>query len=148
MRTAVALALVAACSRGAPPPAASPVSVPPPDAPVVAPRTDPVAARAAERRCLPLVSGCGCAYVCALTMNLLPDGAHEVTHDLQDSRVDRATIERWCFDAAGHGSPASAARADQRQCMEVFFDGTGCGGECVPRTDVLRCALVGTRCAP
>jgi hypothetical protein len=133
MRTAAAFALLAACSRGAPPPAASPAA--------------PVGV-VGERRCLPLVSGCGCAYVCALTMNLLPDGAHEVTHDLQDSRLDRATIERWCFDAAGHGSPASAARADQRQCTEVFFDGTGCGGECIPRTDVLRCTLVGNRCAP
>jgi hypothetical protein len=145
MRTAVTLALLAACSRGTPPPTAAPA--PPTVAPVATPAA-PITARTNERRCLPLVSGCGCASVCALTMNLLPDGAHEVTHDLQDSRLDRATIERWCFDAAGHGSPAQGARAEQRQCLDVFFDGTACGGECIPRTDVLRCALVGTRCAP
>lgn len=99
-------------------------------------------------RCLPLVSGCGCAWVCAMTMHVLPDGAHEVVHDLQDSALARATVERWCFDDEGHGSPAAAARPTQRRCLDVFYDGSGCGGECIPRTDLLRCGLVGTRCAP
>lgn len=102
--------------------------------------------RDAGRRCLPLVSGCGCAYVCALTMHTLDGGVHEVVHDLQDSRLDRATVARWCFDADGHGSPAERASASERSCVEVFFDGSGCGGECVPRADLLRCTLTEGGC--
>lgn len=103
--------------------------------------------REAGRRCLPIVSGCGCAYACAVSMRALDGGVYEVSHDLQDSRLDRVTVERWCFDADGRGSPASHASAAQRTCAEVFFDGTGCGGECIPRADLLRCALVEGRCA-
>ena len=99
------------------------------------------------RRCLPLVSGCGCASVCALTMHTRDGGVHEVSHDLQDSRLDRATVARWCFDADGRGSPAERASATERNCIEVFFDGSPCGGECIPRADLLRCTLTEGRCA-
>lgn len=142
MKLVVTLALLAAaCTRGAPP------SAPPPAV------TTPLATRPAVTapvdgpRCLPIVSGCGCAYACASTVHLLDGGVHEVAHDLQDSRLDRVTVARWCFDAAGHGAPEQHANPAQRDCIEVFFDGTPCGGECIPRTDVLRCASVENHCA-
>ena len=143
----VTLALTAtSCTRAPSAPPQPPIARAPeaPDATATAvppSRPDP-------RRCLPLVSGCGCATVCALTMRVLPDGAHEVTHDHQDSRLDRATIERWCFDDTGRGSPAIVANASQRRCISVFYDGSSCGGECIPSLDALRCTRVGARCAP
>ncbi len=130
MKAVVSLAIVtAACARGG---AASPSPSSAPAAVVTAPISE-------ARRRLPIVSGCRCAYACATSVRALDGGVYEVTHDLQDSRLDRATIERWCFDRDGRGSPSRAATALQTRCFEVFYDGTPCGGECVPRTDVLRC---------
>ena len=40
------------------------------------------------KRCLPLVNGCGCAYVCAQTFRIDVDGTHQVVHAFQDSRLD------------------------------------------------------------
>ena len=105
-------------------------------------------AAAAEPRCLPLVSGCGCAYVCAESMFQLDATHFDVVHDLQDSRLDRVTIERWCFDAQGHGTPEAANQAKGARCLEVFFDDTPCGGECIPSVEMLRCQHVAGRCAP
>lgn len=88
---------------------------------------------------LPLVSGCGCAYQCARGLRVRPDGAWDVTHDLLDSATVRASIERWCFDAKGHAYPELGAPKEATECKRVFFDGTPCGGECIPTTTYVRC---------
>ncbi|MEM9073637.1 MAG: hypothetical protein AAGE52_34425 [Myxococcota bacterium] len=93
--------------------------------------------------CLPLVSGCGCAYQCARGEREV-DGQWQVSHDFQDSRLDNATVQRWCFDAAGRGRPAQDG--DRDGCREVFFDGTPCGGECIPTTAFLECHAVDQHC--
>jgi hypothetical protein len=92
--------------------------------------------------CAPLVSGCGCAYQCALGRPR-PDGRYDVTHDLQDSRTDEAALVRRCFDAAGRAHPEAGAT----RCVDVFDDLTPCGGECIPSLAYLDCVLSGDRCA-
>jgi hypothetical protein len=89
--------------------------------------------------CLPLVSGCGCAYVCASAMRELGEGRYEVSHDYQDSRLDEAVVQGWCFDPEGRGSPQPGAPETHQNCLDVFFDQTPCGGECIPSTDFLAC---------
>lgn len=131
-RAAPLVILLASCAR-APRPAR-----PPPAPPASAARDAP--------SCLPLVSGCGCAYACAASVRALDGGVHEVAHARQDGRLDRATVERWCFDVDGRGGPASHAAASQTRCLDVFFDGTPCGGECIPRADLLTCASRDGRC--
>jgi len=85
-----------------------------------------------DQHCLPLVSGCGCAYVCARSLRRIDAERWAVVHDYQDSRVDEATIERWCFDETGVGSSAdivvannavanSANSADARTVRGMFF---------------------------
>lgn len=98
--------------------------------------------------CHPIVSGCGCAYQCATGVHETSPGHWQVVHDLQDSRLDDAEIQRWCFDATGLGSPAAGPAANATRCLDVFFDGTPCGGECIPTTAYLGCHAVGDRCAP
>lgn len=99
-------------------------------------------------RCLPVVSGCGCAYVCGESIRCNPDGTYEIVHDFLDSATVSASVERWCFDAAGHGSPeAREGEVASAACLEVFFDGTPCGGECIPTTEFSRCGVVEGRCA-
>jgi len=88
---------------------------------------------------LPLVSGCGCAYQCARGLRPGADGVWEVTHDFLDSTTVRAWIERWCFDSKGHAYPEAGAPKDATYCRRVFFDGTPCGGECIPSTTYVRC---------
>ena len=106
----------------------------------------PPAVTGSDAPCLPLVSGCGCAYICASGFRRIDDRTYDVVHDLQDSRLDRATIERWCFDAAGHGAPARAANATMTRCRDVFFDGSPCGGECIPGVLSGRCEIIDGRC--
>ena len=98
--------------------------------------------------CLPIVSGCGCAYQCAWSVHALADGTHQVAHDFLDSALVDATVERHCFDAAGHGSPARGAPADATRCLDVFYDGSACGGGCIASTEYLDCRSVDDRCAP
>jgi hypothetical protein len=71
-----------------------------------------------------------------------------VVHDFQDSRLDRAVVARWCFDAVGRGAPAAAAGSTQTHCQDVFYDGTPCGGECNPSAFYLRCSRVSDHCGP
>jgi hypothetical protein len=97
--------------------------------------------------CHPIVSGCGCAYQCARGLRVIRQGRWQVIHDDQDSRTDEATLEHWCFDDAGHGYPARGAPANAKRCLDVFHDGTGCGGECIPTTEYLGCHATGDRCA-
>jgi hypothetical protein len=98
--------------------------------------------------CHPMVSGCGCAYQCAYGLRLTHEGSWEVTHDYQDSRTDETTLERWCFDDTGHGYPVSGAPASAKRCLDVFYDRTVCGGECIPTTSYLGCHAAGAHCAP
>jgi hypothetical protein len=98
--------------------------------------------------CLPLVSGCGCAYVCAQSMRQIDATRHEVVHDHQDSRVDEAIVERRCFDAAGNAYPEQGAPREATNCRDVFSDNTPCGGECVPSTQYLNCHDENGRCVP
>lgn len=123
--------LLAGCGA-AEPDAADPTAAP---APIEAP----------SELCAPLVSGCGCAYQCALG-RARADGRYDVTHDYQDSRVDEAALERRCFDAAGHAYPGPTAEATR--CLDVFSDLGACGGECIPSTQFLDCVLSEGRCAP
>lgn len=84
--------------------------------------------------CLPIVSGCGCSYACAQAVRRNDDGSFEVSHDLQDSRLDRATIGRLCLPDG--------------RCREAFEDGTACGGECIPTDAHFGCHRDGDRCVP
>ena len=96
--------------------------------------------------CLPLVSGCGCAYACAQAVRRTGAQTYEVSHFGQDSRLDTAQVERWCFDAQGHGSPFNQAIAPQGPCRQVFYDRTPCGGECIPSLQFLQCVMAEGRC--
>jgi hypothetical protein len=87
-----------------------------------------------ELPCLPIVSGCGCSYSCAQAIRRNDDGSFEVSHDLQDSRLDRATIVRLCLPDG--------------RCREAFEDGTPCGGECIPTDAHFGCRRDGNRCVP
>lgn len=117
--------LLGAC---APAPAPTPAPTPAPaPAPAPAPITD-------ELPCLPIVSGCGCSYACAQAMRRNDDGSFDVAHDLQDSRLDRATIGRLCLPDG--------------RCRDAFQDGTACGGECIPTDAHFTCHREGDRCVP
>ncbi len=109
--------------------------------------TPQVGSTRADSLCLAVVHGCGCAYVCGLG-RLRADAHYDVVHDFQDSRVDEMARERRCFDARGHAYPEDGAPADATRCIDVFYDLTPCGGECIPTTDYLDCVLVDDRCAP
>ncbi|MFN7700706.1 MAG: hypothetical protein ACK5U8_22600 [Deltaproteobacteria bacterium] len=102
----------------------------------------------ASTLCLPLVSGCGCAYVCAQSLRQLDATRHDVVHDLLDSRTDEAVVERRCFDAAGHAYPEGGAPPEATNCRAVFYDLTPCGGECIPSTEYLDCHVIEGRCRP
>ena len=131
LRASLLLAGCGAAEREAPEP-----SAPSTPAPVEAPPAEV---------CAPLVSGCGCAYQCALGRRR-PDGRYDVTHDYQDSRVDQAALERRCFDAAGRAYPGPTAETPR--CLDVFSEVEICGGECIPSTQFLDCVLSDGRCAP
>lgn len=134
--------------------APSPAEVPPPEPapqPAAAPADGGAAAaggaRGASALCLPLVSGCGCAYRCGTSVRRNADGTYEIIHDGLDSTTVTAEVQSWCFDEAGRGSPATAAGGTG--CREVFYDRSGCGGECVPTTPYLTCHLAdGGGCVP
>ncbi|MEI8254036.1 MAG: hypothetical protein WCJ30_00020 [Deltaproteobacteria bacterium] len=142
----VLLALVA--SGCASPRRAATQPSPPSTRPAAAAPAPPDAPDSGAGLCLPLVSGCGCAYVCARSLRRVDARAHEVVHDLQDSRHDRATVERWCFDDAGHGAPERAASGPMHRCTDVFYDGTPCGGECIASPQNTRCEVIEGRCRP
>jgi hypothetical protein len=97
--------------------------------------------------CLPVVSGCGCAYVCGTSMRRNDDGSYEIVHDRLDSTTVTADVQQWCFDAAGHGSPAPPTGGTG--CRDVFYDRSACGGECIPTTQYLACYVDNEgRCVP
>jgi len=95
-----------------------------------------------------VVSGCGCAYACGESIRVNDDGTHEVVHDLQDSATTTSTVERWCFDAAGHGNPQEANAPAGATCLDIFYDRTPCGGECIPSTRYMSCRSEGGSCSP
>jgi len=101
-----------------------------------------------EGLCLPLVNGCGCAYVCAQAVQRGEGDRWMVSHDYQDSRLDEAAIERRCFDESGVSSPDTDAPPVGTVCKDVFYDLSPCGGECAPTTEFLNCHLVGHSCRP
>ena len=143
------IALVAAalgCSTPTPEPAPQPAQVAIQEPGETAETTE-TPTPTEDQHCLPLVSGCGCAYVCARSLRRIDAERWAVVHDYQDSRVDEATIERWCFDETGVGSSAETGSTGEA-CQDVFYDRTPCGGECAPTTDFLECHFVDDRCIP
>jgi hypothetical protein len=134
MRAAPLVIALAACSAGAP--------------------EQPAAVHAANETaaptCRPLVSGCGCAYACAEGFEETSPKRWRVIHDGLDSTTIDAVLQDWCFDEAGHGFPVHAINTPpptDRRCIEVFYDQSPCGGECIPTTEHLGCAAAGDRCA-
>ena len=115
---------------------------------VVAPAGSSSSTEPVPTMCHPIVSGCGCAYQCGQAMRRHGRDGWLVAHDFQDSRLDEATVERMCFDAAGHASPAQSAPATATRCRDVFRAQTPCGGECIPTTQYLGCHAQGDRCVP
>lgn len=140
--TLFALFMVAACGGTRPAPAATPT---PADA---GSRDAGARVEVAEAPlCLPVVSGCGCAYVCGSSIRRNDDRSYEIVHDFLDSATVTADVQRWCFDEAGHGSPASSGGGTG--CSDVFYDRSACGGECIPTTQYLTChAADEGRCVP
>jgi hypothetical protein len=111
------------------------------------PVAEPPPTEPAEARCLPIIHGCGCAYQCALG-EPREDGRWDVTHAAQDSRIDVATLERRCFDTQGRSFLESDDLPDPVRCMDVYYDQSPCGGECIPTTEFLDCAIREGSCAP
>jgi hypothetical protein len=146
------LLLLVACggSERAPSPAAEPAETSR-GATTTQPSTESepatVATSTADPLCLPIVHGCGCAYQCALGRRR-PDGRYDVTHAGQDSRVDIAVLENRCFDADGRSLHDIDDLPEGARCLDVFYDQTPCGGECIPTTDYLDCRLDEGRCLP
>jgi hypothetical protein len=126
-RVALLLFLLAGCTESKAPHA------------IADPAADARPAPPKEVLSLPLVSGCGCAYRCAQGVRPRGDGGWDITHDLLDSTTMPATIERWCFDAKGHGYPEIGAPKEATDCQRVFHDRSPCGGECIPSTQYLHC---------
>lgn len=92
-------------------------------------------ARGPDELCMPLVSGCGCSYVCAWSRLRNADGTYEVNHDLQDSRSDTVTIGQLCLPDG--------------RCRDAFLDPQICGGECVPTDAHWSCHFTDDgRCIP
>lgn len=145
MRALLLLALIASCHTRHP---TTPRAVAPaPASAPIAPSVSAVTATDAERAlCLPIVSGCGCAYACAWSVRRIDVTTYEVAHDFQDSRLDRVVVERACFDAAGTRTSHTAESGSPSGCIDVFYDRTPCGGECIPRPEYLHCGFVGERC--
>lgn len=139
------LVLLIGCSSGSDAPATS--SGAEVEQPVETTET-PSEERGTGGLCLPLVSGCGCAYVCAQSVRQIDETRHEVAHDHQDSRLDEAIVERRCFDAAGLAYPEEAAPPQATNCRDVFSDNSACGGECAPTTQYLDCHNEDGRCVP
>jgi hypothetical protein len=139
MEIAALVLVVPGCRSPTPPP--EPVSTPGAEDGQPEPQ---VQSSEHEALCLPVVSGCGCAYVCGESIRRNADGMYEVVHDFLDSTTVIATVERWCFDTAGHGSPALPTEGTR--CRDVFFDRSPCGGECIPTTAYLGCRVVEGRC--
>ncbi len=98
------------------------------------------AALASTPRCLPIVSGCGCAYQCARGLEENAAGQWRVVHEHLRSTTILATIERRCFDALGH------VVATSERCLDVFDDRSPCTGKCAPTTEYLDCRADGDRC--
>lgn len=92
------------------------------------------------RRCLPLVTGCGCADRCADGFQQA-DGTWGVVRPWGDSALAEVTLTRRCFDSRGVSYAEGHQPAAAALCIHVFAEPTGCGGECIPRTEFLRCAL-------
>ncbi len=103
-------------------------------------------AEGAENLCLPLVSGCGCAYACGASADLNADGTYQVTRVGGGSGPAAASVERWCFGSTGLGRPDPGSEGSD--CKDVFYDRTPCGGECIPTTDFLGCHLEDEQCVP
>ena len=109
---------------------------------VAAEASEPAApTEAAARPCLPLISGCGCAFACAQSTEIIAEGQHRVTHDALDSGSVEASQERRCFDEHGALVP------DGSECMEVFVIASRCGGGCVTDMRFLDCGIVDGSCS-
>ena len=124
-----------AADTSAPPPSA-PAAATPTNAPAT-PSDDEPAVQA--HRCLPLVSGCGCAERCGDGFQQA-NGSWGVVRPLGDSALDEVAVGRRCFDARGVSYDASSAPASASLCVDVFLEPQICGGECIPRTEFLHCA--------
>lgn len=90
--------------------------------------------------CRPVVSGCGCAYRCARSVEDLGEARHRVTPASEGEPADVVELQRWCFDADGRGGPEAIADATRTRCLEVFYDRSPCAGECIPNARWLDCS--------
>ncbi len=138
-----------ATSTSEPPPDEAPEEAPA-EAPVVQtsqaePPTPPTGVPQ-SRRCLPLVSGCGCAHRCADGFQQA-DLSWGVPRPMGDSALDPVDLQQWVFDAAGSGHMRVGEERDG-EVIEVFYDRTPCGGECIPSRTFLSCGLIDGSCSP
>jgi hypothetical protein len=142
----VAMTAVAGCSGSARAPAASDTRS---AAATVERDAEPAASVDGESDvlCLPVVSGCGCAYACGTPVRRNDDGTWEITHDFMDRATLTASVERRCFTPDGHSWPETVAGdADVGPCRDVFYDRSACGGECIPTPQFTVCVRTGDRC--
>ena len=142
--------LFAACGSGQGSPASeAPASeAPASEAPVSETPASTQGTTEQARRCLPVVHGCGCAERCGDGFQQA-DGSWGIVRPMGDSALEAVTLERRCFDSTGVSYPEEGHPPAASNCIDVFYDQTPCGGECIPRTDFLSCALNDEgNCAP
>lgn len=151
MTTVVFAVVMSSCGSTSPPPEQAFQEVSTQEAPAQEEATreapDAQVTNDGSLRCLPVVNGCGCAYVCGHAISENADGSFEVVHDFQDSATTNVVIARWCFDDAGRGSPESTAPSEAH-CKDVFDERSSCGGECIPTTEFLSCHIEEGNCVP
>jgi len=95
---------------------------------------------AQARRCLALVSGCGCADRCGDAFQQ-SDGSWGVVRPLGNGAPEEVSLGRRCFDDRGTSYEEGSAPASATLCIDVLLEAQFCGGACMPRTDFLRCQL-------
>jgi hypothetical protein len=142
MRVVLALIALGACSGDD---AGTTTATADPSTGTETPPAGPPSGPIEDTLCLPLVTGCGCAIACSAVMNRVGD-RYEIVREFPDARLERATLERRCFDARGSAYPEDGAPPEATNCRDVFYDQSPCGGECIPTVEFLSCHIEDHRC--